>query len=96
MIPDFVDHVTQLCLGISVALEVRAENAVRTFRETAGPWNIEVAKVSFSGFYYAFLVFIWVCCGVYIYNFIGSNNIYSVCMYIIYNLNVILPNLSHS
>ena len=50
MIPDFADHVTQLCLGISVALEVRAENAVRTFRETAGPWDIEMAKVSFTGF----------------------------------------------
>lgn len=45
MIPDFADHVSQLAMGLCVALEVRAENAVRTFRETAGPWDVEMAKV---------------------------------------------------
>jgi nucleoside-diphosphate kinase len=46
VIPDFADHVAQLAMGLCVALEVRAENAVRTFRETAGPWDVEMAKVS--------------------------------------------------
>ena len=27
-------------------LEVRAQEAVETFRETAGPWDIDMAKVS--------------------------------------------------
>jgi nucleoside-diphosphate kinase len=27
-----------------VALEVRAEEAVATFRQTAGPWDVEMAK----------------------------------------------------
>jgi hypothetical protein len=45
VIPDFADHVSQLAMGLCVALEVRAENAVRTFRETAGPWDVEMAKV---------------------------------------------------
>ena len=44
MLPDYADHVTQLAMGLCVALEVRAENAVRTFRETAGPWDVEMAK----------------------------------------------------
>ena len=46
VIPDFPEHVTQLSLGTSVALEVRAQSAVQTFRETAGPWDVEMAKVS--------------------------------------------------
>mmetsp|Transcript_803 Transcript_803/g.1774 ORF Transcript_803/g.1774 Transcript_803/m.1774 type:complete len:231 (-) Transcript_803:278-970(-) len=44
VVPEFSDHVTQLCAGISVALEVRAQDAVPTFRESAGPWNVEYAK----------------------------------------------------
>lgn len=27
-----------------MAIEVRAQNAVLTFRETAGPWDVELAK----------------------------------------------------
>jgi hypothetical protein len=50
VIPDFADHVAQLAMGLCIALEVRAENAVRTFRETAGPWDVEMAKVSGSVF----------------------------------------------
>lgn len=46
MVPDFPEHVTQLCMGLSVALEVRSQDPVRTFRETAGPWDVEMARVS--------------------------------------------------
>ena len=34
-----------LTIGTSIALEVRAQEAVQTFRETAGPWDIDMAKV---------------------------------------------------
>ena len=44
VIPDFQDHVMQLCSGMSVALELRAEDAVTTFRQTAGPWDVEMAR----------------------------------------------------
>mmetsp|Transcript_22977 Transcript_22977/g.38338 ORF Transcript_22977/g.38338 Transcript_22977/m.38338 type:complete len:353 (-) Transcript_22977:1176-2234(-) len=44
VVPDFADHVTQMCLGVSIALEIRAQEAVSTFRETAGPWQVEYAK----------------------------------------------------
>ena len=44
VIPDYMDHVIELCSGLSIALEIRAENAVETFRSTAGPWDIEMAK----------------------------------------------------
>ena len=44
VIPDYSDHVIQLCLGQSIALELRAEDAVPTFRQTAGPWDVEMAK----------------------------------------------------
>jgi len=43
VIPDFSQHVLQLTSGLCIALEVRAENAVETFRETAGPWDVEIA-----------------------------------------------------
>ncbi len=39
VVPEYVDHVVQLCSSICVALEVRAEDAVATFRQTAGPWE---------------------------------------------------------
>lgn len=44
VIPEYPDHVVQLCSGQAVCLEVRAENAVEVFRETAGPWDVEMAK----------------------------------------------------
>lgn len=44
VLPDFSDQVTQLCSGMCVAMEVRAERPVATFRATAGPWDIEFAK----------------------------------------------------
>lgn len=42
--PEYVDQVAELCIGQSVALEVRAEDAVSVFRETAGPWDVELAR----------------------------------------------------
>jgi len=44
VVPEFPDMVEQLCSGACVAMEVRAENAVQTFRETAGPWDVEIAR----------------------------------------------------
>ena len=44
VLPDFSDQVTQLCSGMCLAMEVRAERPVATFRATAGPWDIEFAK----------------------------------------------------
>jgi len=38
------DHVIELCSGMCIALELRAEAAVATFRQTAGPWDVEMAK----------------------------------------------------
>jgi nucleoside-diphosphate kinase len=44
VLPDVSDHVIQLCSGLCVALEIRAEDAVNTFRKTVGPWDVEIAK----------------------------------------------------
>lgn len=44
VIPEYGDHVTQLCSGPSIALEIRAEDAVNVFRQTAGPWDCDMAK----------------------------------------------------
>lgn len=44
VLPTYHDHVVQLSSGISVAMEIRAENAVSTFRVTAGPWDVQMAK----------------------------------------------------
>lgn len=44
VVPEYVDHVSELAGGMCVALEVRAEDAVNTFRQTAGPWDVEMAK----------------------------------------------------
>ena len=44
VVPEFRDMAEELTEGIVVALEVRAESAVETFRETVGPWDIEIAK----------------------------------------------------
>ena len=44
VVPDYSDHVIQLCSGLSVSLELRAENAVETFRQTVGPWDVPLAK----------------------------------------------------
>lgn len=44
VIPEYNDHVVELCGGMSVAIELRAQDAVRTFRQTAGPWDVEMAR----------------------------------------------------
>jgi nucleoside-diphosphate kinase len=44
VVPDYGDHVVQMSAGLAVALELRAEDAVTVFRETAGPWDVEIAK----------------------------------------------------
>jgi nucleoside-diphosphate kinase len=42
--PEYPDHVLQLCSGLSIALEIRAQQAVETFRITAGPWDVDMAR----------------------------------------------------
>jgi nucleoside-diphosphate kinase len=44
VVPEYNDHVQQLCSGLVIALEVRAESAVQVFRQTAGPWDTDMAK----------------------------------------------------
>lgn len=44
VVPEYADHVLQMSAGLAVALEVRAEDAVPTFRQTAGPWDVQMAK----------------------------------------------------
>lgn len=44
VIPTYSDHVIQLVSGPSVVLEIRAVDAVTTFRITAGPWDVDMAK----------------------------------------------------
>lgn len=44
VVPEFADQVEQLCSGMCLCLEVRAEDAVTTFRQTAGPWDVDMAK----------------------------------------------------
>jgi len=44
VVPDYSDHVMQLTNGPSVALEIRAQDAVQTFRQSAGPWDVDMAK----------------------------------------------------
>lgn len=44
MIPNHGDHIIQLVSGPSVALEIRAVDPVNTFRVTAGPWDVDMAK----------------------------------------------------
>lgn len=44
VVPEYSDHINQLSSGLCIALEVRAENAVETFRWTAGPWDAGMAK----------------------------------------------------
>ncbi|CAM9926988.1 unnamed protein product, partial [Heterosigma akashiwo] len=44
VLPEWADAVDQLCAGACVAMEVRAEDPVATFRQTAGPWDVEMAR----------------------------------------------------
>lgn len=44
VIEDYATHVAEMTTGRVVAMEIRAENAVQTFRKTVGPHDIEIAK----------------------------------------------------
>jgi nucleoside diphosphate kinase len=44
VVPEYTDMAEELTEGPVVALEVWAEDAVATFRQTAGPWDVEIAK----------------------------------------------------
>jgi nucleoside-diphosphate kinase len=44
VVQDYSTHVDEFTTGIVIAMEVRAEDAVSTFRSTAGPWDVEMAK----------------------------------------------------
>jgi nucleoside-diphosphate kinase len=44
VVPEYSDMVDEACMGPCIAMELRAENAVSTFRQTAGPWDVDYAK----------------------------------------------------
>ncbi|CAM9599022.1 unnamed protein product [Chrysoparadoxa australica] len=44
VIPEYEDTINEMVSGPCLALELRAEDAVKTFRQSAGPWDIEMAK----------------------------------------------------
>lgn len=44
VVQDYQTHVDEFTTGIVIAMEVRAESAVSTFRSSAGPWDVEMAK----------------------------------------------------
>jgi nucleoside-diphosphate kinase len=44
VVPEFVAMIEHITSGPVIVLEVRQENAVRSFRELAGPMDPEIAK----------------------------------------------------
>ena len=44
VVPWFEQAVDELCSGQCIALELRASDAVLTFRQTAGPWDVDMAR----------------------------------------------------
>jgi len=44
VLPEYHDVVTQMCAGPVIAMEVRQENAVDSFRQLVGPHDPEIAK----------------------------------------------------
>jgi len=44
VVPEFVPMVDQMTTGPCIVLEVRQENAVKAFRDLAGPSDPEIAK----------------------------------------------------
>ena len=44
VIPEFVPLIDQMTTGPCIVMEVRQENAVKSFRELAGPADPEIAK----------------------------------------------------
>jgi nucleoside-diphosphate kinase len=49
VIPEYSDQTVQLSSGISVALELRGQDAVGMLRKLVGPWDINVAKELYPG-----------------------------------------------
>jgi nucleoside-diphosphate kinase len=47
VVTDFTKVVDEFAAGLVVAVELRAEEAVQTFRKTAGPWDVEIAQELF-------------------------------------------------
>ncbi|KAG5175504.1 nucleoside diphosphate kinase [Tribonema minus] len=43
-VPEYKELVDHMITSPCIAMEVRAEDAVATFRQTAGPWDVEMAK----------------------------------------------------
>jgi nucleoside-diphosphate kinase len=44
VIPTFTEQCINLASGPCIALEIRAEDAVTVFRQTTGPWDVNIAK----------------------------------------------------
>eukprot|EP01084_Bolivina_argentea_P181847 314024_1 len=44
ILQEYKEMVDEAIVSPCIALEIRAEDAVRTFRKSAGPWDVEVAK----------------------------------------------------
>ncbi|CAM9377552.1 unnamed protein product [Discosporangium mesarthrocarpum] len=44
VIPEFSDAVDEMTTGPCLAMEIRAQDPVTTFRQTAGPWDVDMAK----------------------------------------------------
>ena len=44
VVPTYRESVAELMSGPCVALEVRAEDAVSSFRAMCGPWDVEMAR----------------------------------------------------
>jgi len=47
VVEDYGAHVDEMTTGKVIAIEVRAEDAVSTFRKTCGPYDVEMAKELF-------------------------------------------------
>lgn len=44
VLPEFVAMIEHMTTGPCIALEIRQENVVKTFRDLAGPMDPEIAK----------------------------------------------------
>ena len=49
VLQDYKHHLDELVSGPVIALEIRAEDAVNTFRKSAGPFDVEMANELFPG-----------------------------------------------
>lgn len=44
VVPEYKEMLDHLITAPCIAMELRAESAVKTFRQTAGPWDVDMAK----------------------------------------------------